>query len=297
MPKKRKKRKKVNFHERRYPKNDHHSKILEQHEKVIQEAQFQEQYDRFNRLDHIKYAYEVATGVIGRWLSILSKEYYKDEVATYNLAEAFLLEVAIYEFVFLTNTTEVRDSEEYKEWFEKDRLTDSSPHMRPRASHDWTWQALKSDKACYWGDRAQAEAFVSEAQAQVASADREEIHILRDAEFARFSSSDMEFEYYRSKAIQSHCDYDFTVNPPWLLEGIEKALQEWDTGGRASMWDVLATTENERMIQFKKRVAKREQELREEQAGDPKYSDAGIGVVMAVLKVMCEDLQIDPDEP
>ena len=289
-----KKRKKVNFHERRYPKNDHHSKILEQHETVIQEAQYQEQCERFRYLDDIKYAYEVATGVIGRWVSILSK-WYTEEIATYNLAEAFLLEVAIYEFVFLTNTTEVRDSEEYKEWFEKDRLTDFAPHMRPRASHDWTWQALKSDNDCYKGDRAQAEAFVSEAQAQVASADCEEIRILRDAEFARFSSSDMEFEYYRSKAIQSHCDYDFTVNPPWLLESIEKALQEWDAHGRASRWEALATAENERMIKFRKRWEEREQELREEHAANPEYSDTDISL-MASLDVRLEDNLSNPDE-
>ena len=114
MAKKRKKRKKINFHELRYPKNDHHSKILEQHEKVIQEAQYQEQWERFRYFDRIKYAYEVATGIIGRWLSILSK-HYTEEIATYNLAEAFLLEVAISEFVFLTNTAEVRDSKKYKE--------------------------------------------------------------------------------------------------------------------------------------------------------------------------------------
>ena len=127
MPKKRKKRKKVNFHERRYPKNGNFSKILEQYEKAILEAQYQEQCERFKYLDDIKYAYEVATSVIGRWLSILSKEYYKDKGATYNLAEALLLEVAISEFVFLTNTAKVRNGKEYKEWFEKDRLTDSSP--------------------------------------------------------------------------------------------------------------------------------------------------------------------------
>ena len=266
-----KKRKKVNFHERRYPKNDHHSKILEQHETVIQEAQYQEQCERFRYLDDIKYAYEVATGVIGRWVSILSK-WYTEEIATYNLAEAFLLEVAIYEFVFLTNTTEVRDSEEYKEWFEKDRLTDFAPHMRPRASHDWTWQALKSDNDCYKGDRAQAEAFVSEAQAQVASADCDEIRMLRDAESARFSSSDMDFEYSRSTAIQSHCDYQ-SLSDSRSLERIEKALQEWDTGGRASIWDARVIAENERRIQFSKKLAEREQELREEHAGGPEYSD------------------------
>ena len=55
----------------------------------------------------------------GRWLSTLSREHYKDEEATYNLAEAFLLEMAISEFVFLTNTAEVRESQEYKEWFEE----------------------------------------------------------------------------------------------------------------------------------------------------------------------------------
>ena len=295
MPKKRKKRKKINFHELRYPKNDHHSKILEQHEKVIQETQYQEQWERFRHLDRIKYAYEVATGVIGRWLSILSK-WYTEEIATYNLAEAVLLEVAIYEFVFLTNTAEVRDSEEYKEWFEKARLTDSIPHMRPRGSHDWTWQVLKSDE-CYWGDRAQAEAFVSEVQTRVSTADCEEIRMLRDAEFARFSSTDMEFECYRSEAIQSHCDYQsLQVSPPRLLKGIEKALQEWDAHGRASKWDALATAENERKVKFRKRAEEIAQELREEHAGDPEYTDDDIGL-SAFFKAWFEEVSTNPDEP
>ena len=275
MPKKRKKRKKVNFHERRYPKNGNFSKILEQYEKAILEAQYQEQCERFKYLDDIKYAYEVATSVIGRWLSILSKEYYKDKGATYNLAEALLLEVAISEFVFLTNTAKVRNGKEYKEWFEKDRLTDSSPRTRRRGSGDEAWQALKSDKGHYWSDRAQAEAFVSEVQAQVAAADCDEIRMLRDAESARFSSSDMDFEYSRSTAIQSHCDYQ-SLSDSRSLERIEKALQEWDTSGRASIWDARVIAENERRIQFSKKLAEREQELREEHAGDPEYSDERI---------------------
>ena len=274
MPKKRKKRKKVNFHERRYPKNGNFSKILEQYEKAILEAQYQEQCERFKHLDNIKYAYEVATGVIDRWVSILSK-YYKDKGATYNLAEALLLEVAISEFVFLTNTAKVRNGKEYKEWFEKDRLTDSSPRTRRRGSGDEAWQALKSDKGHYWSDRAQAEAFVSEVQAQVAAADCDEIRMLRDAESARFSSSDMDFEYSRSKAIKSHCDYQ-SLSDSRSLERIEKALQEWDTSGRASIWDARVIAENERRIQFSKKLAEREQELREEHAGDPEYSDERI---------------------
>lgn len=289
-----KKRNKVNFHELRYPKNDHHSKIVEQHEKAIQEARYQEQCKRFNPLDNIKYAYEVAIGVIGRWLSILSK-WYTEEIETYNLAEAFLLETVISEYVFLTNNAEVWESEEYKEWFEKDRLTDSSPHHRPRGSHDWAWQALKADKDCYKGNREQAEAFISEVQERVAAADCDQIRMLRDAEFARFSASDIDFEYYRSTAIQSHCDYQsLMANPPWLLEGIEKALQEWDTRGRVSMWDALATVEIERRIKFKKRVKEREKELREEHAADPEYSDDNIRF-SACLDALSEDIEIDLD--
>ena len=293
MAKKRKKRKKINFHELRYPKNDHHSKILEQHEKVIQEAQYQEQWERFRYFDRIKYAYEVATGIIGRWLSILSK-HYTEEIATYNLAEAFLLEVAISEFVFLTNTAKVRDSEEYKEWFERDCLTGFA-HMRPRGSHDWTWQALKSDKHCHKDDRVQAEAFVSEVQTRVSTADCEEIRMLRDAEFARFSSTDMEFECYRSEAIKSHCDCE-SLGSGGSQEDIEKALQEWDTHGRASKWDALATAENERRIKLRKRQEEIEQELREEHAGDPEYTGAVISSI-AVLKALDEDDPTNPDEP
>ena len=257
-----KKRKKAHFHEIRYPKTDRHSKILEQHEKAAQEAREAELQARFRHLDDIKFSYEVATGIIGRSLSALSKEYYKDKVATYNLAEAFLLEVAISEFVFLTNTAEVRESQEYKEWFERDCLSDSYMHIRSSGPYRWTWNDLKSDESYVLGDRAQAEAFVSEVQARVAAADCKTIREMRDAEFARFSSSDIDFEYHRAWAIQEHCIYNSLSTPP--IEDVDKILEEWDARGRASRWDVLATIERQRDIEIEKAV-EREKELAPEE--------------------------------
>ena len=88
-----KKREKANFHEIRYRKTERHSKIFEQHEKAAQEAREAELDEHFKCLYPIKYSYELVTGIIGRWLATLSKE--EDKVATYNLAEAFLLETVI----------------------------------------------------------------------------------------------------------------------------------------------------------------------------------------------------------
>ena len=261
MTKSRKKRNKVNLHARRYPQTDQDSQILEQHEKAIQEAREAELHERFHRLDPIKYTYEVTTGMAGRWLSTLSREYYKDEGATYNLAEAFLLEMAISEFVFLTNTAEVRESQEYKEWFEEGHSNSASSHMLPRGSHDWTWQGLKSDDThYYWGDRAPAEAFVSEVQARVAAADCETIRKMRDAEFARFASSDIDFEYHRSRAIWYHCDSSERQS----IEGAEKVLQEWDARGRAARLDELATIGKQTDIELQK-AREREKELAPEE--------------------------------
>ena len=255
-----KKRKKAHFHEIRYPKTDRHSKILEQHEKAAQEAREAELQARFRHLDDIKFSYEVATGIIGRSLSALSKEYYKDKVATYNLAEAFLLEVAISEFVFLTNTAEVRESQEYKEWFERDCLNDSYMHIRSSGPYRWTWNDLKSDESYVLGDRAQAEAFVSEVQARVAAADCKTIRKMRDAEFARFASSDIDFEHHRSRAIWYHCDSSECQS----IKGAEKVLQEWDARGRAARLDELATIGKQTDIELQK-AREREKELAPEE--------------------------------
>ena len=256
MAKKRKKRKKAHFHEIRYPKTDRHSKILEQHEKAAQEAREAELQARFRHLDNIKFSYEVALSIIGQWLYALSKEYYKDKVATYNLAEAFLLEVVISEFVFLTNTAEVLESREYKEWFEKDRSS-TSLYSRIR---NWTPKVLKSNSDLYNGDRVPAEAFVSEVQARVAAADCETIRKMRDAEFARFASSDIDFEYHRSRAIWYHCDSSERQS----IEGAEKVLQEWDARGRAARLDELTTIGKQTDIELQK-AREREKELAPEE--------------------------------
>ena len=140
--------------------------------------------------------------------------------------------------------------------------------MLPRGSHDWTWQGLKSDDThYYWGDRAPAEAFVSEVQAQVAAADCETIRKMRDVEFARFSASDIDFEYHRSRAIAYHCD---AFADPWgtpkgdLIKDATKILEEWDAHGRASWWDALAPTGVQADIELKE-AKEREKELAPEE--------------------------------
>ena len=94
-----------------------------QHYKAEQEAQEAALHNRFYSLDLIKYHYEVSLGYIGRWLTILER-WYKEEVVTYRLAQALLLEVAMTEFVFLRETASVRESQEYKDWFLKNEADD-----------------------------------------------------------------------------------------------------------------------------------------------------------------------------
>lgn len=215
-----------------------------QHYKAEQEAQKAALQERFSSLDPIKYHYEVSLGYIGRWLTILEK-WYKEEVVTYELVQALLLEVAITEFVFLQETASVRESQEYKDWFLKNEADDLFPQIRNRGPQDWKWQALKSDKG--WGDRACAEAIVSDVRGRVSSGNPdEEVLGLIAGERARFSSSDKHFEYYRSSVIASCFSSDsITVKAPWLLEGIEKCLQAWDARDRSSGWDALATEQQE----------------------------------------------------
>ena len=222
-----------------------------QHYKAEQKAQKAALRKRFYALDPIKYHYEVSLGYIGRWLTILER-WCRDEVAIYKLAQALLLEVAITEFVFLRETASVRESQEYKDWFLENEANNLFPQIHNRGPLDWKWQALRSDNDCYKGDRVQAESIVSAVRARVSSGNPdEEVLGLIAAEHARFSSSDMDFEYHRSLAIESCFSSDsITVNPPWLLEGIEKCLQEWDVRGRSSGWDALAVQEQEESRAF-----------------------------------------------
>lgn len=225
-----------------------------QHYKAEQKAQAAAFHERFYCLDPIKYHYEVSLGYIGRWSSILER-WYRDKVVTYELAQALLLEVAITEFVFLRETASVRESQEYKDWFLEGEANDPFPQMRNRSSQDWKWQALKSDKDCYWGNRARAEAIVSDVRERVSSGNPDEkILGLIAAEHTRFSSSDMDSEYHRSLVITSCFSSDsIKVNPPWLLEGIEKCLQEWDARDRSFGWDALGTQKQEESRAFLER--------------------------------------------
>ena len=207
------------------------------------EAQERDATDRFKNYDHIKYHYEVALGYIGRKLSIL-EAWYSDKEATVQLAEAFLLELAISEFVFLSETASVRESQEYKDWLVEDEKWDSFPHMRRRGTHNFTWQALKSDKDCHNGDRVRAEAVVSEVQARVRDTDCEPIHMQLEAEFARFSSSDLDFEYWRTSVISDKCSKDSLARSGF--DDIEKLLADWDARGGISGWDEQAAEEREK---------------------------------------------------
>lgn len=219
-----------------------------QHYKAERKAQKAALHKRFYSLDPIKYHYEISLGYIGRWLTILER-WYKEEVVTYKLAQALLLEVAMTEFVFLRETASVRESQEYKEWFLVNEANDLFPQMRNRGPQDWKWQALRSSNDCYRGDREQAELIVSAVRARVSSGNPdEEILGLIAAEHARFSSSDLDFEYYRSSVIAS-CFSSDSIMSRWRSE-IETRLQEWDARGRGFGWDALAVQKQEEIRAF-----------------------------------------------
>ncbi len=211
------------------------------------ERQVQEKIlnEKFRNLDSIKYHYEISLGYIGRWLSILDK--WSEDKVTYQLAEAFLLEVAISEFVFLRETVSVRESQEYKDWLLESEERDEFSHVWHRGSHDWEWQALKSDKNCYRGSREGAEVIISNVRGRVSSENPDEdIQDLIATERTRFLSSDMDFERYRSSAISSCFSSDLIMSR-WLEMGT-RLLQEWDARGRGSGWDALATKIRDRTL-------------------------------------------------
>ena len=205
--------------------------------KLEQQVQEEALDEKFRNLDWLKYHYDISLDYMGRWLSILDR-WPEDEV-TYQLAEALLLEVAISEFVFLLETNFDPESQEYKDWLLKNEERRLFSHMWHRGSHDWEWQALKSDKDCYRGSREEAEVIISNVRGQVSSENPDEdIQDLIATERTRFLSSDMDFERYRSSAISSCFSSDLIMSG-WLEMGT-RLLQEWDARGRGSGWDALA---------------------------------------------------------
>ena len=222
-----------------------------QNYKLEQRVQEEILNEKFRNLDWLKYHYDISLGYMGRWLSILDR-WPEDEV-TYQLAEALLLEVAISEFVFLLETNFDPESQEYKDWLLKSEKRNVFSHMWHRGSHDWEWQALKSDKNCYWGSREGAEVIISNVRGRVSSENPDEdIQDLIATERTRFLSSDMDFERYRSSAISSCFSSDLIMSG-WLGMG-KRLLQEWDARGRGSGWDALAIKDRDIILTLVNRI-------------------------------------------
>ena len=215
--------------------------------KAYRDAERAALHNRFCNLDPIKFNYEVSLGYAGRWLVILEKSY-PDTMATYHLAEAFLLDVAIVEFVFLEETASVRESQVYHDWFleneareMRDPFSDADDDEKP-----WHWRLdLKLKVHGCQDAKERSASIVSEVRARVSSEDPdEEVVDLIAAERGRFLSSDMDFESARSSVISSgfssFSSDSFSLSFLDLLAKIEEYLQEWDVNSRSAGWDVLA---------------------------------------------------------
>lgn len=202
-------------------------------------AECQDRFDRerFGDLDNIKYHYEIATGYLGRWLTILEK-WYRGEEKTIQIATDFLQWAVLSETVFLEETKAVRESQEYQTWFTKDAEDDRLSFLTHRRSRDWTWKAMKAVKlGCYWGDPEHA--------AQIISTLRQSLETGRftdavAAERNRFLQSDLKHENERTLWLNRlFCSKSITVNPPWLFQGIKNQLHAWEQGGRSKGLDLF----------------------------------------------------------
>ena len=229
--------------------------------KAYRDAERAALHNRFFNLDPIKFDYEISLDYAGRWLTIL-EESYSDRMATYRLMEAFLLDVAIVEFVFLEETASDRESQVYHDWFlENEAFEARDIRLRGfsnKAKKAERLEALESFMRLYnyGGDRERSASIVSEVRARVSSEDPdEEVVDLIAAERGRFLSSNMDFESTRSSIISSVFRVDsFSPRLPELLAKIEEYLPEWNLNGRSAWWDVQTVEIKKSKAEFLKNI-------------------------------------------
>ena len=199
----------------------------------------------FSNVRSISEHYTVSLGLLGGWLSFLNRSH-GDCEDTIQLAQTFLVEIAIFESIFARSYASTLGSVEFLGWLQ------SNPRFSPCTA--------ESDKAFIlnheWVQRESADEFVAEAKSRVKREDLSTQHVnLKREEEARLSKldNDQDFDRNRSAIIQDHIAHDMRLNenPPLSLEGIKKTLERWENAGRHLGWQPLTVRkleETERLM-------------------------------------------------
>ena len=188
----------------------------------------------FHRLQSISEHYDVSLGLLGGWLGFLNR-CHKDREDAIQLTQALLLEIAVYESIFVDTYSTALESVEFGEWLVR------NPRFEPATA--------ECDKAFRlnerWAQTEGADQFVAEAKSRVGRDDLSADHRdLKRAEARRLSLRDHDLEYDddRSSIIEEHIAQDMSLDKfaPLSLNGIENTIKKWDDAGRHLGWEPLA---------------------------------------------------------
>ena len=189
---------------------------------------------RFHTLQSISDRYNVSLGLLGGWLGYLNRSH-KDNKAVIQLTETFLLEIAVYESIFVDAHASALESVEFRQWLVRNPRLEAMT-----AEHDKAFSLNER-----WAQTEGADQFVAEARSRVERDDLSTDHLhLKRSEAHRLSNCnhDLQYDDDRSSIMEEHIAQEMCLNqsPPLSLEGIENTIKKWDDAGRNLGWEPLA---------------------------------------------------------
>ena len=211
---------------------------------VAREQAKEAKHRYFTDLHHIQIDYTYSLTSVTDWQTVLERSY-KDETALLNLAREFLIEIAIHESAFLQTYAHEFETMAFKEWSQK-----NSEHLRAWSVIMTGGLSLDSRQ-----DQERSRAILNDARARATQQNlsSEQLQLMHQ-EVKRLSGAGTDLELARSRAsvIAHHIRKKGPEqrNPPWLLDGMRRALQEWHDEGRHLNWDSLALREIQESKEF-----------------------------------------------
>ena len=198
----------------------------------------------FTDLHHIQIDYTYSLTSVADWQSVLERSY-KDEAALLNLAQEFLMEIAIHESAFLQIYEHEFETVAFKEWSQR-----NSENLRA-----WSVIMMGGLSLDTRQEQDRSRAIIGDARARATQQNLSSDHLqLMHQEVNRLSGTgtDLEFERTRASVIAHHVGEKGPQqhNPPWLLAGVRRALQQWHDAGSHLDWDSLALRKIQESKQF-----------------------------------------------
>ncbi len=201
---------------------------------VAQEQAKEARHRFFTDLHHIQIDYTYSLTSVADWQTVLERSY-KDETDLLNLAREFLIEIAIYESAFLQTYAHEFETVAFTEWSKKN------------SEHLLAWSVIMTGGLSLDSrqDQERSRAILKDARARATQQNlsSEQLQLMHQ-ELKRLSGAgtDLELEGCRASVMAHHIGDKGPDqrNPPCLLDGVSRALQEWHDEGRHLNWDSLA---------------------------------------------------------